>query len=67
VDSSTDTVWVTLTALNEVVGLDLSTRTPRVIARLPTVQQPNTVAVAPGSHTLWITGTDAGVVERISR
>jgi DNA-binding beta-propeller fold protein YncE len=66
-DASTGTLWVTLTALNEVVGLDVTGAVPRVIARYPTVRQPNTVAVAPGSHTLWVTGTDAGVVERISR
>jgi sugar lactone lactonase YvrE len=66
-DASTDTLWVTLTALNEVVGLDVSGSVPRVIARYPTVRQPNTVAVASGSHTLWVTGTDTGVVQRISR
>lgn len=66
-DESTDTVWVTLTSRNQVVGLDVHGNTPRVIARYPTVRQPNTVAVAPGSHELWITGTDAGVVQRISR
>jgi DNA-binding beta-propeller fold protein YncE len=62
-----DTVWVTLTARNEVVALDVSGSSPRVIARYPTVRQPNTVAVAPGSHTIWITGTDGGTVERITR
>jgi DNA-binding beta-propeller fold protein YncE len=66
-DATTDTVWVTLTALNEVIGLDVRGTVPVVVARYPTVRQPNTVAVAPGSHTLWITGTDTGVVERISR
>ncbi len=40
-----DTVWVTLTALNEVVGLDVSGNHAKVIARYPTVRQPNTVAV----------------------
>ena len=67
VDSSTDTVWATLTSLNEVVGLDLSSGTPKIIARYPTVRQPNTVAVSPGSTALWITGTSNGTVERISR
>ncbi len=66
-DPTTSTVWVTLTATNELVGLDLSTNTPRVIATYPTVQQPDTVAVAPGSHTLWVTGTAEGVVQRITR
>jgi DNA-binding beta-propeller fold protein YncE len=66
-DASTNTVWVTLTARNEVVGVDVGSNTPRVIARYRTVRQPNTVAVAPGSHTLWVTGTRDGEVERINR
>ena len=66
-DPSTGTVWVTLTARNEVVGIDVASSKPRVIARYRTVRQPNTVAVAPGSHTLWVTGTHDGVVERITR
>lgn len=66
-DLTTSTVWVTLTETNELVGLDLTTNTPRVIATYPTVQQPDTVAVAPGSHTLWVTGTADGVVQRITR
>lgn len=66
-DRSSGLVWVTLTALNEVVGVDVRTDTPKVIARYATVRQPDTVAVEPGSHTLWITGSDAGVVQRISR
>ncbi|MDP9116547.1 MAG: YncE family protein, partial [Actinomycetota bacterium] len=65
VDNSTHTVWITLTARNEVVGIDTSSNSPKVIARYPTVRQPNTVAVQPGSHRLWITGTVEGVVERI--
>ena len=66
-DPVTHTVWVTLTARNQVVGLDVSTGTPHEIARYPTVQQPDTVAVAPGSHQLWITGTAHGEVEHITR
>ena len=38
-----------------------------MIARYDTVRQPNTVAVEPGGHTLWVTGTDDGTVERIAR
>ena len=66
-DPSTGTVWVTLTGTNEVVGVDVSGPTPQVLARYPTVRQPDTVAVAPGSHTLWVTGTTDGVVQRITR
>lgn len=61
------TVWVTLTARNQLVGLDVSGAVPRVVARYPTVRQPNTVAVAPGGRTLWLTGTATGQVERITR
>lgn len=67
VDATTDTVWVTLTARNQVVGLDVSGDTPKVIARYPTVRQPNTVAVAPGSKRIWVTGTTGGVLQLITR
>jgi hypothetical protein len=66
-DPSSPTVWITLTALNQVAGFDVSGTAPREIARLDTVDQADTVAVDPGSHTLWITGTRAGVVQRLTR
>jgi DNA-binding beta-propeller fold protein YncE len=66
-DPQTHTVWVTLTARNEVVGLDVTSAVPRVIARYPTVAQPDTVAVAPGSRTLWVVGSRDGQVQRITR
>ncbi|UOX88456.1 YncE family protein [Amycolatopsis sp. FBCC-B4732] len=64
-DPTRDRLWVTLTARNEVVGVDLSGTSPREIVRLPTVRQPNTVAVEPGTGTLFVTGTTGGVVEII--
>lgn len=66
-DLQTKTAWVTLTGSNEVVGLDMSGTTPVEIARYPTVQQPDTVAVAPGAKTLWIAGTTDGEIQRIDR
>ena len=66
-DAQSHTVWVTLTARNEVVGLDVTTAVPRVIARYPTVAQPDTVAVAPGSRTVWVIGARNGQVQRITR
>lgn len=66
-DASTNTVWVTLTARNEVIGVDVAGATPKVTATYATVRQPNTVAVAPGSHQLWVTGTADGVVQSITR
>ncbi len=66
-DLRTGIVWVTLTASNQVVGVDFSGGTPRKVAAYPTVRQPDTVAVAPGSHTLWVTGTRGDEIERITR
>jgi DNA-binding beta-propeller fold protein YncE len=66
-DPTTKTVWITLTGKNRLVGLDVRGTRPRVVASYPTVQQPDTVAVAPGARTLWVTGTKDGVVQRITR
>ena len=66
-DTQSQTAWITLTARNELVGLDLSGPQPQVIARYPTVRQPNTVAVSSDSHDLWVTGTRDGELEHITR
>ena len=66
-DPASDLVWVTLTASNELVGVDVSSDEPRAVDTYPTVRQPNTVAVAPGSGTVWVAGTADGVVQRITR
>lgn len=44
-DQRSETVWVTLTSTNEVVGYDLSTGIPEEVGRFPTVRQPNTVTI----------------------
>ncbi|MGH3984200.1 MAG: YncE family protein [Pseudonocardiaceae bacterium] len=64
-DPVRDRLWVTLTARNEVVGLDLGADPPVVAARLPTVRQPNTVAVDSGTGRLFVTGTDEGLLQII--
>jgi DNA-binding beta-propeller fold protein YncE len=66
-DPTTGTVWVTLTGRNELLGLRVAGDRLRRVASYPTVRQPDTVTVAPGSHRLWVTGTAAGVVEAITR
>ena len=66
-DPTTGTAWVTLTGRNQLLGLDVRGDEPKVIASYPTVRQPDTVAVAPGGRTLWVTGTKDGVVQRINR
>lgn len=58
-------LWVTLTASNQLVGLDLAPQTPRELHRLPTVRQPNTVAVDPVTGRVFVTGTADGTVQVI--
>ena len=52
---------------NKLIGFNFATNTPKRIAEYDTVRQPDTVAVAPGSHTLWVTGSHDGVVQQITR
>lgn len=66
-DAGSDIVWVTLTARNEVVGVDLSGTTPSEVARYPTVRQPNTLAVDPDSGRLWVTSRTTGELQTIDR
>ncbi|MDQ3735429.1 MAG: YncE family protein [Actinomycetota bacterium] len=64
-DPVNDIAWVTLTAVNEVAGFDLSGNEPREVARYPTVMQPNTVAVDPASGRLFIAGRSSGELQII--
>jgi len=64
-DPVRDRLWVTLTALNEVIGLNLGAREPVLATPLPTVRQPNTVAVDSATGRLFVTGTAEGVLEII--
>lgn len=66
-DPRADVVWVTLTARNELVGLDVSGAEPVEIARIPTIQQANTVAVDPGTGRLWTTSRETGELQTIDR
>jgi DNA-binding beta-propeller fold protein YncE len=59
-------LWVTLTALNQVVALPIDGRaTPLVV--LPTVQQPDAVAVDSALGTVAVTGRAAGLLQLIGR
>lgn len=60
-----DRLWVTLTARNEVIGLNLSASQPVLASPQPTARQPNTVAVDPSTGRLYVTGTADGVLEII--
>lgn len=74
-DPQRDRVWVTLTARNEVVGLDVSDNpsggsagsagAAREVARFPTVRQPNTVAVDPETGRVWVSSRTTGQLQTI--
>jgi DNA-binding beta-propeller fold protein YncE len=64
-DPTRDRLWVTLTARNQVVGLDLTDPRPREITRLPTVRQPNTVAVHPDTGRIFVASRTDGTVQLI--
>jgi DNA-binding beta-propeller fold protein YncE len=66
-DPVRDQFWVTVTAANQLVGYDTSGPTPREIVRIPTVRQPNTVAVDSATGRLFVTGTADGTVQAIDR
>ncbi len=53
-DASRQRLWVTQTALNSAVSLDLSVHPPRVESSYPTVRQPNTITVDQRSGRVFI-------------
>lgn len=64
-DDVRDRLWVTLTARNQVVGLDLGGSKPAVVATLPTVRQPNTVAVDSATGRVFVASRTDGTVQLI--
>jgi DNA-binding beta-propeller fold protein YncE len=64
-DPATGTVWVTLTQFNRLLQVKVSSNTMHVVSTTPTVQQPNTVAVDPGSRCLYVAGVTKAVLEVI--
>jgi hypothetical protein len=61
-DSRAGLAWVSQTAVNTVVGYDLSTGIPVEKVRYRTVQQPNSLAFDDASGTLYVvSGAGAGV------
>lgn len=65
VDPARHRLWVTLTARNEVVELPAHGR-PHVLRRLPTVRQPDSVAVGVAGGRVLVTGRTAGVLQVIA-
>jgi DNA-binding beta-propeller fold protein YncE len=64
-DAQRKHLWVTLTASSTLIELDVSTPATRKLAMLPTVRQPNSVAVDPATGTVYVTGTAAGELQVI--
>lgn len=64
-DRTRNRLWVTLTATNEVVGVDVSGAAPRVVTRIPTLRQPNTVAVDTTSGRLFVASPSEGALQLI--
>ncbi|WP_415974849.1 YncE family protein [Rhodococcus sp. 077-4] len=64
-DEQSGVAWVTLPALNEVVGYTLDTGIPVEARRLPTVRQPNSVAVDTDTGDLYVGSATGDGVQRI--
>lgn len=64
-DSRRDRFWVTLTATNELVGLDFAQGRLEIATRLPTVRQPNTVSVDTSTGTVFVASPSEGSLQII--
>ncbi|WP_327117002.1 hypothetical protein OHB12_06295 [Nocardia sp. NBC_01730] len=64
-DQRSDTVWVTCTQSNEVVGFDLSTGIPEEVGRYSTVRQPNSVAIEQRTGDLFVGSATGDGLQRI--
>ncbi|MFC9894646.1 YncE family protein [Nocardia sp. NPDC127579] len=64
-DQRSETVWVTCTQSNEVVGFDLGTGIPVEVGRYPAVRQPNSVTVDERTGDLFVGSATGDGVQRI--
>ena len=64
-DERSGIVWVTLPALNEVVGYTLDTGIPVEAERLTTVRQPNSIAVDADTGDLYVGSATGDGLQRI--
>ena len=63
VDGKKNRLWVTQTARNRVVELELTDLAPKIIASYPTVRQPNSVGVDERTGQVVVVGRDTGAVQ----
>lgn len=64
-DTVRDRLWVTLTGLNQVVGIDLAGSAPAVADTFATIRQPNTVAVDSATGRVFVASRADGTVQLI--
>jgi len=64
-DTRRGLAWVTVTALNQVVGFDMAGGEPVEKYRMPTVRQPNSVAVDPTSGRVIVASASGGGIQVI--
>ncbi|MGV9414155.1 YncE family protein [Nocardia sp. NPDC003693] len=64
-DQRSETVWVTLTGQNEVVGYDLSTGIPVEVGRYPTVRQPDSVTIDDRTGDMFVGSATGDGLQRI--
>ncbi len=65
-DERSDTVWLTLTGSNEVVGFDLSTGIPAEVGRFATVRQPDSLTIDSRTGDMFVGSATGDGLQRIS-
>jgi DNA-binding beta-propeller fold protein YncE len=60
VDTRRNLAWVTATGLNQVIAYQLAGGQPAEKYRLPTIRQPNSVAVDPDNGRVFVASADGG-------
>lgn len=64
-DSGRDWLWVTLTARNQLVGIDVSGEQLRSVTRIPTIQSPYSVAVNSATGRVFVVSPTEGTLQLI--
>ena len=65
IDERRDRIWVTATARNRVLELEITDLAPKLVRSFPTVRQPNSVAVDERTGAVVVVGRDDGDVQII--
>lgn len=64
-DERSETVWLTLSGSNEVVGFDLSTGIPEEVGRFATVRQPNSLTIDSRTGDMFVGSATGDGLQRI--